>query len=157
MKPGQIPEPVDMTHAIESLTFGHAGQFHAEGFGIDGSFNPLRHKPSVNGSTVIHEYVLKIVPTIFHAGSITFYPYQYTFAYRALNAAEYGAIDSSVWFRYDLSPITVEYHQRRKPFYHFLTTICAIIGGTFTVASIVDSLIFTASEAFRKWELGKRN
>lgn len=57
--------------------------------------------------------------------------------------------------RYDLTPITVKYTKRRKPFYSFLTTICAIVGGTFTVAGIIDSMIFTASSIFRKFELGK--
>lgn len=33
--------------------------------------------------------------------------------------------------------------------------ICAIIGGTFTVAGIIDSCIFTASEAWKKIQLGK--
>jgi endoplasmic reticulum-Golgi intermediate compartment protein 1 len=33
--------------------------------------------------------------------------------------------------------------------------ICAIIGGTFTVAGIIDSLVFTASSIFKKAELGK--
>lgn len=147
--------PADMTHAIESLTFGHAHQFDAAAFGIEGSFDPLHHKPGVNGTLVIHEYVLKIVPTVFTDGSMTLHPYQYTYAYRAVSGGDFGAVDSTIWFRYDMSPITVHYKLHRKPFYHFLTTICAIIGGTFTVAGIVDSLIFTASEAYRKWELGK--
>jgi hypothetical protein len=29
----------------------------------------------------------------------------------------------AIWFRYDLSPITVKYVERRKPFYHFITTV----------------------------------
>lgn len=33
--------------------------------------------------------------------------------------------------------------------------ICAIIGGTFTVAGIIDSCIFTASEAWKKIQIGK--
>ena len=33
--------------------------------------------------------------------------------------------------------------------------ICGIIGGTFTVAGIIDSCIFTASEAWKKIQLGK--
>ena len=33
--------------------------------------------------------------------------------------------------------------------------VCAIVGGTFTVAGIIDSAIFTASEMFKKFELGK--
>ena len=33
--------------------------------------------------------------------------------------------------------------------------VCAIVGGTFTVAGILDSMIFTASELFKKAQLGK--
>lgn len=33
--------------------------------------------------------------------------------------------------------------------------VFAIVGGTFTVAGIVDSLFFTASEVFKKFQLGK--
>ena len=33
--------------------------------------------------------------------------------------------------------------------------VCAIVGGTFTVAGIIDSAIFTASEMFKKFEIGK--
>ena len=57
--------------------------------------------------------------------------------------------------RYDLNPITVRYHESRPPIYHFLTTVCAIVGGTFTVAGIIDSCLFTAHEMFKKFELGK--
>ena len=33
--------------------------------------------------------------------------------------------------------------------------VFAIVGGTFTVAGIIDSLLFTASELFKKFQLGK--
>ena len=58
-------------------------------------------------------------------------------------------------YRYDLNPITVKYHETRPPIYHFLTTVCAIVGGTFTVAGIIDSCIFSATEIFKKFEIGK--
>lgn len=37
----------------------------------------------------------------------------------------------------------------------FVPQICAIVGGTFTVAGIIDSCIFTASEAWKKIQIGK--
>lgn len=40
-------------------------------------------------------------------------------------------------------------------FFYFHCQICAIIGGTFTVAGIIDSCIFTASEAWKKIQIGK--
>ena len=61
----------------------------------------------------------------------------------------------AIWFRYDLSPITVKYTEKRPPFYTFLTMMCAIIGGTFTVAGIIDSMLFTATSVFKKMEIGK--
>jgi hypothetical protein len=42
---------------------------------------------------------------------------------------------------YDMSPITVQYTETKQLFTHFLTSLCAIIGGVFTVASFVDALI----------------
>ena len=33
----------------------------------------------------------------------------------------------AVWFRYELSPITVKYSEKRPPFYHFLTTVSAML------------------------------
>ena len=58
-------------------------------------------------------------------------------------------------FRYDMNPITIKYHENRPPIYHFLTTVCAIVGGTFTVAGIIDSCLFSAHEMIKKFELGK--
>lgn len=66
-----------------------------------------------------------------------------------------GRVVPAIWFRYDLNPITVKYHESRPPLYHFLTTVCAIVGGTFTVAGIIDSCIFTGLEIFKKLEIGK--
>ena len=39
--------------------------------------------------------------------------------------------------------------------YHFVTTTCAIIGGVFTVAGIVDGLVHTGARFAKKVELGK--
>ena len=44
---------------------------------------------------------------------------------------------------YDLSPIQVVVREKPRAWYHFLTTTCAIIGGVFTVAGIIDSLLYT--------------
>ena len=57
---------------------------------------------------------------------------------------------------YDLSPIMVKFTERTKSFAHFLTGVCAIIGGVFTVAGIIDSLIYNSMRSLgKKIELGK--
>ena len=34
-----------------------------------------------------------------------------------------GQVMPAIWFRYDLTPITVAYTENRKPAYHFLTMV----------------------------------
>ncbi len=50
----------------------------------------------------------------------------------------------------------VKYVESRKPFTHFLTDLCAIIGGVFTVAGMIDGAIYSASTRIgRKTVIGK--
>ncbi|XP_064465838.1 endoplasmic reticulum-Golgi intermediate compartment protein 1-like isoform X1 [Ornithodoros turicata] len=146
------PDKIDMTHIIHGLTFGERMTE-----GVQGGFNSLKgmDKSAVNGLES-HDYVMKIVPTIYETPSKRLESYQYTYAYKSyVSISHTGRITPAIWFRYDLNPITVKYSPRGIPFYSFLTSVCAIVGGTFTVAGIVDSLVFTASEVFRKHEMGK--
>jgi hypothetical protein len=39
-----------------------------------------------------------------------------------------------VHFFYDFYPIAVEYSEKKASFFQFLTSVCAIIGGVFTVS-----------------------
>lgn len=125
---------------------------------LPGSFNPVfQLDRSEENAMASHEYILKIVPTIYEdsSGRQT-HLFQYTFQYKSYVGVTHGhAVVPAVWFRYDLTPITVKYTQRRAPFYTFITTVCAIVGGAFTVAGIIDSFIFTASEVIKKLEIGK--
>jgi len=42
-------------------------------------------------------------------------------------------------------------------FLHFLTSVCAIVGGIFTVAGIVDAFIYHGHQAIKKKvDLGKQ-
>ena len=48
----------------------------------------------------------------------------------------------------------VIYSESRGTFASFLTSVCAIIGGIFTVASLVDGILYRAS-MHQKRRLGK--
>ena len=61
-----------------------------------------------------------------------------------------------VFFSYELSPVMVKYSRKEKSLGHFLTGLCAIIGGVFTVAGILDKLIYNSSRLIeKKIEIGK--
>ncbi|KAK8580320.1 hypothetical protein V6N12_070598 [Hibiscus sabdariffa] len=76
----------------------------------------------------------------------------------AEKGADIGFIDTTtgVFFIYDLSPIKVTFTEQHASFLHFLTNVCAIVGGVFTVAGIIDSCIYHGHKAMKKkMELGK--
>ncbi|XP_016569315.2 endoplasmic reticulum-Golgi intermediate compartment protein 3 isoform X2 [Capsicum annuum] len=72
--------------------------------------------------------------------------------------ADVGRFQSipGVFFFYDLSPIKVTFTEQHVSFLHFLTNVCAIVGGVFTVSGILDSFIYHGQKAIKKkMELGK--
>ncbi|KAI1288000.1 Endoplasmic reticulum-Golgi intermediate compartment protein 1 [Halotydeus destructor] len=147
------PDKIDMSHVVNSLTFGH----DLSQLGIRGGFDPLKGKDKTMVQAIeSHEYHMKIVPTMYEDGHLRLTSFQYTAAYKNFVAFSHnGRIMPAIWFRYDMTPITVKYTRRREPLYHFLTMMAAIIGGVFTVAGIIDSLVFTAHNIIKKLEIGK--
>jgi len=93
-----------------------------------------------------HHYV-KVVSTHFDVGSFlsslsadasTAVGYQtlvqtQTMAYHELDVPE-------AKFSYDLSPMAVAVRTTGKRWYDFVTSICAIVGGTFTTVGLIDAL-----------------
>ena len=93
-----------------------------------------------------HHYV-KVVSTHFDVGSFlsslsadasTAIGYQtlvqtQTMAYHELDVPE-------AKFSYDLSPMAVAVRTTGKRWYDFVTSICAIVGGTFTTVGLVDAV-----------------
>ncbi len=63
-----------------------------------------------------------------------------------------------VFFMYDLSPIMVKFTEKQRSFAHFLTSVCAIVGGVFTVAGIIDSLVYPSRNVMRSliWYFNSR-
>jgi len=57
-------------------------------------------------------------------------------------------------FTYDMSPVSVIVSQRRQPFYSFLTSLFAIIGGVFTVISLCDGAVETVNVRLKR-SMGK--
>ena len=63
-----------------------------------------------------------------------------------------------LFFNYEIAPMKVIYSQYQKPFSSFLTDVCAILGGVFTVAGFLDAFFFRAERVFKqKVDLGKTN
>ncbi|XP_035706942.1 endoplasmic reticulum-Golgi intermediate compartment protein 1 [Folsomia candida] len=150
------PSNPDFSHKIRQVRFGDRILVDTPG-----TFNPLENVGrSIDGEDdehklmglSSHDYIMKIVPTIYEAGSKRTISYQYTYAYRSFLGR---GSSPAIWFRYDVSPLTVKYTPKTTNPYHFTTLLCAIIGGVFTIASMIDGILFSMTEFYKKFELNK--
>lgn len=143
-------ESYNISHKINKLSFGDS---------IPGVVNPLdgiqwvQAKP--NG---VYQYFIKVVPTEYtsvRGHTIQSNQFSVTEHYKSSDEDHFRSLPG-VFFFYDLSPIKVTFTEEHTSFLHFLTHICAIVGGVFTVAGIVDSFIYHGQKALKKkMDLGK--
>lgn len=108
------------------------------------------HQITQTGS---YEYYLKIVPTISEKlhGTPT-RSYQFTVHSNTIMTSDLPAI----YFRYDFSPITVQYTQESESFATFIIDLFAIIGGVFTAFSLLSVwLNISVGRVMRKINEGK--
>jgi len=90
------------------------------------------------------QHYMKVVSTLYEfSGGQAVNSYQLTTQSRIATYAEEEIPEAK--FSYDLSPISVIVSQERKPFYRFLTSLFAIVGGTYTVISLLDGAVGTVN------------
>ena len=103
-----------------------------------GMVNPLdgvRGIVNASGGIGVFFYYIKIVPTIYTGASVI-----KTNQFSATEQFRPAMVDGvrqnvlpGVFVVYDFSAFMVEVTESREPFFHFLTGLCAIVGGVFTV------------------------
>jgi len=143
----------NLSHTIVRLSFGKE---------YPGVVNPLDTVAKIDAKSAgMYQYFVKVVPTIYQGLDGTYIntnQFSVTEHYRILSAKgeNSGHGLPGVFFMYDLSPIMVKFTEKQRSFAHFLTSVCAIVGGVFTVAGIVDSLVYHSMRSLqKKVELGK--
>ena len=61
-----------------------------------------------------------------------------------------------VYFVYEFSPLRSVIHETHLPLFELCTSLCAILGGVFTVMGMVDSVLYSMSkEVERKSKSGE--
>jgi hypothetical protein len=149
---------INAQHKINEISFGETSQRYLvwSNFGkqiskLSYSLNDVKKK--YQQFTNVYQYYLKIVPTKYLSYKDEINDYQYTYN----SYAEKGIHEMpSMHFRYDLSPITVEYKLYKNTFLNFLINIFAILGGVFTVTGIIDAIIHKSVVILlRKAEMNK--
>ncbi|KAG9122488.1 hypothetical protein FRC07_001102 [Ceratobasidium sp. 392] len=141
-----------------------------EGHPLDDVLADASHKSSFIGceltrllyqsevSNYMFQYFMKVVSTEFkylNGDLIRSHQYSVTSLERDLSHGDATERDShgtlvghnvpglpGVFFNYDISPLMVVHRETRQTFAHFVTSLCAVIGGVLTVVTIADSMVF---------------
>merc|ERR1712151_1009764 len=100
------------------------------------------------------EHYLKVVGTRVQ-NSKTLYQITHTDRTRRLTGQDSGATPQAV-FAYDFSPLSVVVKVTSKRWYEFVTSLFAILGGTFTVVEIFSGAIGTVQHTV-SGALGKKD
>ena len=140
----------NMSHTIHKLSFGHD---------YPGSKNPLDEVSMVShASSLAYKYFVKVVPTLYidlNKKVISTNQFSVTEHTQGTNFGTSSDLPG-LFFYYELSPIKVMFKEHRVLFLHFVTNVCAIVGGVFTVSGIIDGLFYHTSKLIRKkMEIGK--
>ncbi|GAB0498631.1 hypothetical protein MMPV_009977 [Pyropia vietnamensis] len=102
-----------------------------------------------------HEYFIKLVPTTYKKARGAVFENQPEF-FRPSDPNKDGQLLPGVFVFYELSPIRVEYEDKRRSFPHFIVQLSAIVGGVWAMAGMVDTGIFHGTRVLReKRGLGK--
>uniref|UniRef100_A0A6M2EIE0 Endoplasmic reticulum vesicle transporter C-terminal domain-containing protein n=1 Tax=Populus davidiana TaxID=266767 RepID=A0A6M2EIE0_9ROSI len=134
----------NISHRINRLAFGDY---------FPGVVNPLAGIQLMHDTpNGVQQFFIKVVPTIYtDIRGRTVHSNQYSVT-EHFKKSELTPFDSlpGVYFFYDFSPIKVIFKEEHISFLHFMTSVCAIIGGIFTIAGIIDSFIYHGQRAIKK-------
>lgn len=143
----------NFSHTIHKISFGEE---------FPGVVNPLdgvsRIMESKSGT---YQYRLQVVPARykflgFNARVVDSNEYSVTDHYREFDPTIQRSLPG-LFFFYDLSPLRVEYEEKRMGFFKFLSNVAAIVGGVYAVSSIVDGAVYRGQRAMQeKVDLGKQ-
>lgn len=157
-------------HIAPGRSFDHDHRHVHDLTGLGGSFNTTHiinhlsfvtnHPSHLDGTKHIAEhsmasfrYYIKVVSSIYvHLNGTSTPNSDYAVTIHQSSSNDGEGSPPGVYFVYEFAPMMVKYTEHDRPFLHFLTSVCAIIGGVFSFASLVDSLLYMS---LRKVQLGK--
>lgn len=134
----------NITHTVNVLRFGD--QFPGIRSPLDGQTRQIKDTHGM------YQYYVKVVPTVYKyldGRETESNQYSVTEHVRHL-APGSGRGVPGVYFYYEISPVQAVFEERRKSFIVFLTSVCAIIGGLFTVMGMVDAVLQFSLRFFKK-------
>jgi hypothetical protein len=143
----------NLSHTVNHMSFGNelteaqqARIRRAKGAELPARFSPLDGQSFVvDKQHTAHHHYMKVVSTHYKLGSGWA---DKLLAYQMLSTNQIMPYDEEAIpvakFMYDVSPMAVEVEKKGRHFYDYVTSLLAILGGTFTVLNLVDNAVYAA-------------
>ena len=141
-----------------SFTFMEFNMSHTIHYINLGPDYPGFHSPLNTATRIIsdgfgmYQYYLKLVPTIYRSltgKEIQTHQYSVTEHLRHVDPGS-GRGLPGVFFFYDTSPLHVEIVERRKGLISLMTSLCALVGGIYTMMGFVERIIFSLNKKMKR-------
>jgi hypothetical protein len=132
-------ETFNASHTIHKLHFGN--DFPGNTYQLDGQDR------FVDDNFIMHQYYIQVVPTLYkflNGTSIQTNQFSVTEHKRHVHPGSNRGLPG-VYFFYELSPLHVEFEEYRLGLIRFFTSVCAVVGGVFTVMGALDKYIYHSS------------
>ena len=147
----RLSNAYNLTHTIEYLYFG--AQINDEKGPLDG-LTVVQDAPGL----MVYNYDLQVVPTKwfsrrnFQVNTFKFHP---MITKKNLTEKLNKGVPG-IFLNYNIAPVTLVQYETAYTFWKYITSVCAIVGGAFTCASLIDQFFFrTLSTIEGKRSIGK--
>jgi len=147
------PSMTNLTHTVNHLSFGENVNFSSRKYrrilnqvtDDHKQFSPIDDKTFLTKEfhQAYHHYI-KVVSTKLHMGrrsSDKLTTYQFLEQNQIVKYTESDVPEAR--FAYDISPMSVVVSKEGIKWYDYLTSLCAIIGGTFTTLGLIDATLYS--------------
>jgi hypothetical protein len=143
-----VPHMTNVSHEVHSLTFGEPYVRRRLEKGLVANIpKELNERLSPMDGNVYatknlheaHHHFLKVVPTYYTDLDRPQQVYQLLQSSQLIYLPPEDIPEAK--FQYDLSPIAVSYKTKSRMWYDYLTSLMAIIGGTFTLVGMLESSV----------------
>ncbi|KAG0056223.1 hypothetical protein BGZ83_005955 [Gryganskiella cystojenkinii] len=152
-----LEQGLDFSHEVHHLNFGEKVPTGQGTNPLDGQKVQMEKKELEE--LYMFQYYLKVVGTRYYPLSkAPIFTNQYSVTQFNRNLKYKDARGNirppnglpGVFFNFDISPMVVIQREERRSFASFLTAVCAIVGGIFTVFSLLDGAMWKAERQLRR-------
>jgi len=150
------PALTNVSHLIHHFSFGDQ-QAQKAAMKMNVPADMLAHVAPLDGKSFIverfHEapqHYLKVVSTHVHNKPQIFYQLTHTERTRKLKRENKEGVAPQARFTWDFSPMSVVVKAKHKPWYEFVTSLFAILGGTYTIVELFSGALGSIGSAVKE-------